>query len=91
MKIAKLVAKRLSDLEVRAAGFTTIDVTKRGIDKAYGIGQIKKYLKIPVSKMFFIGDAIFPGGNDYAVVRTGVNYKSVSNLNETKNIIRKIL
>ena len=28
---------------------------------------------------------------DYAVVRTGVNYKSVSNLNETKNIIRKIL
>jgi len=74
-------------LEVRAAGFTTIDVTKKGIDKAYGIRQIQKHLKIPISKMFFIGDAIFPGGNDYAVVRTGVDYMPVKNPEEAKKII----
>lgn len=91
MKIAELVSKKLPDLEVRAAGFTTIDVTKKGIDKAYGIYQIQKHLKIPVSRMFFIGDGIFPGGNDYAVVRTGVDYKYVKDLKETKKIIRQIL
>ena len=91
MKIARLVAKKLPDLEVRAAGFTTIDVTKKGIDKAFGIYQIEKYLKVPIKKMFFIGDAIFPGGNDYAVVKTGVDYMAVKNPEETKKIIRKIL
>ena len=87
MKIAGLVAKKLPNFEVRAAGFTTIDVTKKGIDKAYGIRQIQKHLKIPISKMFFIGDAIFPGGNDYAVVRTGVDYMPVKNPEEAKKII----
>jgi len=37
--------------------------------------------------MFFIGDAIFPGGNDYAVVRTGVDYMPVKNPEEAKKII----
>ena len=91
MKIAKLVAKKLPGLEVRAAGFTTIDVTKRGIDKAYGLRQIKNHLKIPINKMLFVGDAIFPGGNDYAVVRTGVDYIPVRGPEDTKNIIRQFL
>ncbi len=91
MKIAELVSKKIPDLEVRAAGFTTIDVTRKGIDKAYGMYQIKRYLKTPISKMFFIGDGIFPGGNDYAIVKTGVDYKAVKNLSETKKIINEIL
>ncbi|OGE74451.1 MAG: hypothetical protein A3C49_03275 [Candidatus Doudnabacteria bacterium RIFCSPHIGHO2_02_FULL_42_25] len=91
MKIAKLVQKRLPGLEVRAAGFTTVDVTKKGIDKGYGINQIQKHLKTPIKKMLFIGDAIVPGGNDYAVVRTGVDYIPIKGPEETKKIIKKII
>jgi phosphomannomutase len=91
MQITKLVEKKLPNFEVRAAGFTTIDVTRKGIDKAYGIHQMKKYLKVPIGKMLFVGDAIFPGGNDYAVVKTGVDYISVKNPEETKKVIRHIL
>ena len=91
MKIAKLVGRLLPELEVRAAGFTSIDVTKKGIDKAYGLEQIKKYLKVDIKDMLFIGDAIFPGGNDYAVVRTGIDYIPVTGPTETKKIIRDIL
>jgi HAD superfamily hydrolase (TIGR01484 family) len=91
MKIARELAKLLPELEVRAAGFTSIDVTKKGIDKSYGLRQIEKYLHIPVHKMLFIGDAIFPGGNDYAVVKTGVDYIPVSKYGETKDIIRLLL
>jgi len=91
MKITKLVGMRLPNLEVRAAGFTTIDVTKKGIDKGYGIKQIQKHLKIPVRKMLFVGDAIYPGGNDYGIVRTGVDYISVNNPEETKKIIRSLI
>ena len=91
MRITKLVAEKLPNLEVRAAGFTTIDVTKKGIDKAFGIYQIQKHLKVPISKMLFVGDAMFPGGNDYAVIRTGVDYIPVKGPEETKKIIREIL
>ena len=56
-----------------------------------GIGQIKNHLKIPVSKMLFIGDAIFPGGNDYVVVRTGIDYIPVAGPEDTKRIIRDLI
>ncbi len=91
MKIAKLMSKYLPEFEVRAAGFTTIDVTKKGIDKAYGLKQIEKYLRVKIKNMVFIGDAIFPGGNDYAVTKTGIDYLSVSGPEDTKIIINKIL
>lgn len=91
MKIARSVQKKLPNLEVRAAGYTTIDVTRKGIDKAFGIRQMEKYLKVSRRKMFFVGDAIFPGGNDYAVVRTGVDYLPVKAVTETKKIIRALV
>lgn len=91
LKIAKLVAEQLPNLEVRAAGHTSIDVTKKGIDKAYGLKQIEKYLHVPIKKMLFVGDAIFPGGNDYAITKTKVDYIPVKGPSETKKIIRHIL
>jgi len=91
MKIARLMAKYVPELEVRAAGFTSIDVTKKGIDKAYGIYQIEKHLKVKIKDMLFIGDAIFPGGNDYAVVKTNIDYIPVKGPEDTKKIIKFLL
>ena len=91
LQVARLVAKYLPDLEVHAAGFTTIDVTNKGIDKSYGLRQMEKHLRVPISRMLFVGDAIFKGGNDYAVVKTGVDYIQVKGPEETKRIIRAIL
>lgn len=87
LKIAQLVGKELPHLEVRAAGFTTIDITKKGIDKAYGLKQMEKYLKVKIKDMLFVGDAIFPGGNDYAITKTSIDYIPVKGPEETKKII----
>jgi len=46
-------------------GATSIDVTKPGIDKAYGVRKLRDILGISLKEMIFIGDALFPGGNDY--------------------------
>ena len=91
LEIAMHLRKYLPDLEVHAAGHTSIDITKKGIDKAYGLKQIEKYLHVKIKNMLFVGDAIFPGGNDYAVVKTGVDYFPVKNPEETKKIIRHIV
>jgi hypothetical protein len=42
-------------------GTTSIDVTKPGIDKAYGIGKAHEQLDISIKDMLFAGDAIFHG------------------------------
>lgn len=91
MRLARLLAKKLPELEVRLGGLTSIDVTKKGIDKAYGLRQIEKSLRIGIKDMLFVGDAIVPGGNDYAVVRTGVDYVKVSGPAETKMVIKFLL
>ena len=90
-ELARRLSRLLPDLEVRAAGHTSVDVTKKGIDKAFGLRQIEKYLHVKIKKMLFVGDAIFPGGNDYAVVRTGIDYVSVTGPKETKKLIQSIL
>ncbi len=91
LKIAKLLQKKLPHLEVRVGGITTIDITRKGGDKAYGIHQIKEYLHVPIARMLFIGDALYPGGNDYAAKRTGVQCIAVRDPEDTKKIIKKIL
>ncbi len=87
LNMAKLLQKKLPKFKVRIGGLTSIDVTQKGIDKAYGIRQIEKHLRIPKRDMLFVGDAIFPGGNDYAVVRAGVDYIKVRGPADTEKVV----
>lgn len=57
--------KRLPDLSINMGGATSIDITQKGVDKAYGLQRLSESSGIPLDEMMFIGDAIFPGGNDY--------------------------
>ncbi|MDP3726274.1 MAG: HAD-IIB family hydrolase [bacterium] len=89
--IAEYLRPILHEFEVRLGGLTTIDVTRKGIDKGYGILQIEKFLNIPKIEMLFIGDALYEGGNDYPVMREGVETISVKGPEDTKKIIQSIL
>lgn len=91
LKLAQTVQKLLPKLEVKAAGYTTIDITRKGIDKEYGMRQIKKLLGIKFNEMLFIGDSLFPGGNDYAAIKTGVTCIGVNGPEDTKKIIKNLL
>ena len=91
IKILEMLQNYLPDFEVRAAGYTSIDVTRKGIDKEYGIRQIKKHLGIDFSEMLFVGDVFFPGGNDSAALRTGVPCFEVAGVEDTKKLIGHLL
>jgi hydroxymethylpyrimidine pyrophosphatase-like HAD family hydrolase len=70
---------------------TSIDVTKPGIDKAYGIRKLRDILGISVKEMIFVGDALFPGGNDYPAEEAGVVSIPVRGPQETKRVIEAII
>ena len=81
----------IPEFDIRAGGSTSIDVTHKGIDKRYAIEQIEKHLGFARDEMVFIGDAIFPGGNDYAVISTGVKCIETSGPEFTQMIIERLL
>jgi len=69
----------------------TIVRMERGIDKAYGIRKLRDILGISLKEMIFIGDALFPGGNDYPVEEAGVVSIPVRGPNETKRVTETII
>lgn len=90
-KIKTLLDKSIPEFSVRLGGTTSVDVTKPGIDKAYGIYKLRDRLDIPLEEMIFIGDALFPGGNDYPAKEAGVLSIKVRDPNESKRIIETII
>lgn len=77
------VAARLPDLEVRSGGSTSVDITERGIDKAFGMNRLVEQTGIPLSDMLFIGDRLDPDGNDFPVLALGVACHGVSGWEDT--------
>ena len=71
-KIEAILEPMIPGFSIRLGGATSIDVTRPGIDKAYGIKKLKETLGVPIADMIFVGDAIFPGGNDYPAEQAGV-------------------
>lgn len=94
MKRKRIVAalkKRIPQFEFLIGGTTTINITDKGIDKAYGIAQIEKHLGFSKPEMLFVGDALFPGGNDYPVKAVGVDCIEVTGPEDTKRLIQSWL
>jgi phosphomannomutase len=89
-KIEAILQPMIPGFSIRLGGATSIDVTKPGIDKAYGIKKLKETLGVPIADMVFVGDAIFPGGNDYPAKQAGVESIRVRDPDETKRVVEAI-
>jgi phosphomannomutase len=89
--IQTILEGTLPNFSVRLGGTTSIDVTRPGIDKAYGIHKLRDVLHIPIQHMLYVGDAIFPGGNDYAALQAGVDCIAVRDPEDTKRVIETII
>lgn len=90
-KVVELLTPLLPEFSIGMGGTTSIDIVKPGIDKAYGIHKLKDVLKLEVSEILFIGDALFEGGNDYPARKTGVSCIQVRDPEETKRVIETII
>jgi phosphomannomutase len=91
MKIKGILDALIPEFSVRLGGTTSIDVTKPGIDKAYGIRKLRDILGISLKEMIYVGDALFEGGNDYPAKEAGVVSISVRGPDDTKLVTRTIV
>jgi HAD superfamily hydrolase (TIGR01484 family) len=85
------VAKAIPEFEIRVGGSTSVDVTKPGIDKAYGISKLLELLAVTKKDVLFVGDQLREGGNDYPVKAMGVDCLEVSRWQDTALVIEAML
>ena len=85
--VAELKTK-IPTYDIRIGGMTSIDFTKRGVNKGYGIRKLEELLKLQPEAMIFVGDAIFTGGNDFPIKATGVDCIPVKSAIETKELLK---
>ncbi len=81
----------LPELEVRSGGSTSVDITRRGIDKAYGMRKLAELTGIPFEQMVFVGDRLDPDGNDFPVVALGIPTHAVENWHDTAAFVEGFL
>lgn len=91
LKMQDLLADLIPEFSVRTGGSTSIDVTKLGVDKAYGVRKLARVIEVGIDEMIFIGDALFPGGNDYPIKEIGVHTIAVKGPYETKRVVEGII
>ena len=85
------VAEQLPGLEVRLGGSTSVDITKIGIDKAYGMQKLIDELDISKEEILFIGDKLEEGGNDYPVKAMGIDCIAVDKWEECALVVETLI
>ena len=86
-RLRAAVQEQVPDLEVRSGGSTSVDITRQGIDKAYGMRRLAELTGIPFSETLFVGDRLDPDGNDYPVKALGVPTVAVEGWEDTVEVI----
>lgn len=89
--LAHEVSQLLPDLNVRIAGATSIDVARKGIDKAFAMRELSRLHQCDVSDIIFVGDRMTPGGNDYPAALAGARAVSVTGPHQTNEIMHQFM
>ncbi len=90
-QIKAILEKLVPEFSIQLGGATSVDITRPGIDKAYGVHKLQQILDIAIPEMIFVGDALFPGGNDYPAKAAGVTSIAVRDPEDTKRVIEAVI
>ncbi len=91
IRLCDTLAAALPDFSVKMGGITTIDITRKGNTKAYGVEQLSILTNIPITNMLYIGDDLKEGGNDSVVLKTGVPTHAVKDPEDTMALLNSLL
>lgn len=90
LQVQEMLRQSLPEWSVNIGGTTSIDITRAGIDKGFGLRKLAEESGVRLEDMVFLGDSIFPGGNDYPALTLGVDTISVRDVQETKSILHAL-
>lgn len=86
-RIKAMLDPELPEVSILINGTSSIDILPKGFNKAVGLTRYLNKIGLNKADVLFIGDGIFPGGNDYSVLEAGFETIAVKNPSETEAII----
>lgn len=89
--LAAALAVKLPQLQVKVGGSTSIDITAKGIDKAFGMRALMKHLGLMPREVVFLGDRFDEYGNDRVVLETDIAAQCVTGWRQTAEFIDDLL
>lgn len=90
--IKKDISKSLGDrYEIYITGRNTIDLVPRGMNKADNILRLLELNSEPLENTIYIGDELYPDGNDYPILSLDIEVHSVEDPSQTEEILRGYL
>lgn len=90
-KLQAILKTMIPDHSVNIGGATSVDITRKGVDKAYGLKKLSETVGVELEAILFLGDAIFPGGNDYPAKTLGLDTVRVRDVQETKSVVTGLI
>lgn len=91
LKIKAKLEEMIPEVDISIGGATSIDILPKGFNKAVGLQKLLNLLLEEKSDLIFVGDALFPGGNDYSMHEAGFATIKVGGPTETKQLIESWL
>ncbi len=91
LEMREYVSAQLPELEVRSGGTTSIDITKKGVDKAFGLRRLLDATGLTPPQLLFVGDSFAEHGNDYPALEVGVQCIEVANYVQTAALLEYLI
>lgn len=89
--LAAAVGAEFPELAVHSGGATSVDVSRRGVDKAYAIDRLSTMLGVSVDSIVYIGDRMDPDGNDYPAAMAGTIAVRVTGPHDTLKVCDELI
>ena len=86
-----ILVKKLPEFAIGLNAMTSIDITRKGITKAYGIKRLSELAGIAIAQMLYVGDALEEGGNDAVVKVSGLQTRQGFGPEETARLNPSLL
>jgi hypothetical protein len=91
LTIRRHLSPRLRNFEITIGGTTSIDVTRKGVNKTLCVRKLVERLRVNKKEMLFVGDALFKGGNDYIMKSASIQCVPVSGPKETMKLVTRMI
>ncbi|MBQ9029575.1 HAD-IIB family hydrolase [Candidatus Saccharibacteria bacterium] len=89
--IVAKAAEKAPEFQYEIGGTTSINAFKKGMNKEFGMTKMLEVLGIEKKDVLYFGDMTQPGGNDYPVVKMGIDTITVRSHEDTAYALRGIL
>jgi phosphomannomutase len=87
-KIKEYLEKTIPETDIAIGGLTSIDVVPKGTSKATSLNDLLHDFSLSLADITYVGDALFPGGNDYSVIAYGIEAVQVRGPIDTAKLIQ---